>query len=344
MKYRLIFIGFGSVGQGLTEILIDKRQWLKEKYDFEYEIVAVSAKSKGAIADENGLSAETLLELMRQGKNLEDYPGGIKGLNPAQTIDRLEADILIEVTYTNIKTGEPATTYCRRALEKGMHVVTANKGPVALFYQDLKKIADERNVFLGIEGTVMSGTPVINTGMNSLAGCSIKKIRGILNGTTNYILTEMEKGMPYENVLKKAQELGYAEANPASDVEGWDALAKVVILANVVMGLTLKIGDVKRKGITEISLPDIKKAAQQNMRWKLIGEISAEDGIVKANVGPERLPLSDPLASVMGTTNAITFETDLLGPVTITGCGAGKIETGFSLLTDMLAIHRKFVG
>ncbi|NOZ61007.1 MAG: homoserine dehydrogenase [Calditrichaeota bacterium] len=344
MKYRLIFIGFGLVGQGLTEILINKRHWLKEKYNFECEIVAVSAKSKGAVADEKGLSAEKLLELVHQGKSLEEYPDGVKGLSPLQTIEQLEADILIEVTYTNIKTGEPATTYCRRALEKGMHVVTTNKGPAALFYRDLKKLADAKNVIFGIEGTVMSGTPVINTGLFSLAGCTIRKVRGILNGTTNYILTEMEQGKPYEEVLKKAQELGYAEADPAADVEGWDALAKIVILANVIMGQPLKTTDVVREGITKISLEDIEKARRENSRWKLIGEVSAENGKVKAKVGPEKLDLSDPLSSVMGTTNAITFDTDLMGSVTIVGAGAGRIETGFSLLTDILAIHRKFAG
>ncbi len=340
MKYRLIFIGFGSVGQGLTEILMKKRQWLKEKYDFEYEIVAVSAKSKGAIANENGLSPEKLLELVNQGKNLEEYADGIKGLTPLQTIEQIKADILIEVTYTNIKTGEPATSYCSRALEKGMHVVTANKGPIALFYHDLKKLADEKNLFLGIEGTVMSGTPVINTGIYSLAGCTIQKIRGILNGTTNYILTEMEMGVDYEDALKKAQKLGYAEADPTSDVYGWDALAKVVILANVVMGHPLKIADVEREGIAKISLENVEQARKENKRWKLIGEIFRENGILKAKVKPEKLLLSDPLANIMGTMNAITFETDLLGPVTVIGSGAGKIETGFSLLTDVLAIHR----
>jgi len=344
MKYRLIFIGFGVVGQGLTEILVNKKQWLKEKYDFEYEIVAVSDKIKGAVATEKGLSAEKLLDLVSQGKSLAEYPDGKKGLDPLQTIEQVDADILIEVTYTDVQTGEPATTHCRRALEKGMHVVTTNKGPAALFYQELKKLADTKNTIFGIEGTVMSGTPVINTGLLSLAGCTIRKVRGILNGTTNYILSEMEQGKPYGDVLKKAQELGYAEADPTGDVEGWDALAKVVILANVIMGRPLKTNDVEREGITKISLEDIEQARKENKRWKLIGEVTVENGVVKAKVGPERLDLADPLASVMGATNAITFDTDLMGPVTIVGAGAGKIETGFSLLTDILAIHRKLAG
>ena len=341
MKHKLIFIGFGVVGQGLTEILIKKKDWLKQEYGFEYEIVAVTDMLKGAVANENGLDASHLLKLVQENKKLDEYPEGIKGLNAVETIEKVNGDIVIEVTYTDVKTGEPATTHCRKALEKGMHVVTTNKGPIALHYQELRKIADSKGLILGIEGTVMSGTPVLNTGMFSLAGCNIVKVRGILNGTTNYMLTEMETGKSYDEVLKKAQELGYAEADPTGDVEGWDALAKVVILANVLMNQNISPDNVQRKGITDITLEDINAAKAENSRWKLIGEIRIENGELFAKVGPEKVPLTEPLANVMGATNAITFETDLMGPVTVVGAGAGKIETGFSLLTDILAIHRK---
>ncbi|UCE08297.1 MAG: homoserine dehydrogenase, partial [bacterium] len=270
----------------------------------------------------------------------DDYPAGIKGLDALATINQVDADIMIEATYTDVKTGEPATSHCKAAFNRGMHVVTTNKGPAALSYNELMKLATEKNLMFGIEGTVMSGTPVLNTGMKSLAGCTITKISGILNGTTNYILTEMEKGKAYEDVLKKAQELGYAEADPSGDVEGWDALAKVMILSNVLMGGNVKIDDAEREGITKITLKDVEKAKAEGARWKLIGETSIKNGKIKAKVSPVKLPLSDPLASVMGTTNAITFETDLMGKVTVIGAGAGRTETGFSILTDLLDIHR----
>jgi homoserine dehydrogenase len=340
MKHRLIFIGFGVVGQGLTEILINKKGILNEKYGFEYEIVAVSDMLKGAIANPAGLDPQKLLALVKEGKKLDEYPAGTKGLDALATINQVDADIMIEVSYTDVKTGEPATSHCKAAFNRGMHVVTTNKGPVSLFYHDLMKLAAEKNLKFGIEGTVMSGTPVLNTGMKSLAGCSITKISGILNGTTNYILTEMEKGKVYEEVLKKAQELGYAEADPTGDVEGWDALAKVIILSNVVMGGNVKIEDAEREGITKITLEDIQKAKAEGARWKLIGDTSIQNGKIKAKVSPVKLPLSDPLASVMGATNAITFETDLMGKITVIGAGAGRTETGFSILTDLLDIHR----
>lgn len=340
MKNKLIFIGFGVVGQGLAEILANKKDMLKKKHGFEYKIVAVSDMLKGSVVNPGGLDAEKLLAIVKAGKSLNDYSGGTTGMNALATIDQVDADIMIEATYTDVKTGEPATSHCKAAFRKGMHVVTTNKGPVALFYNDLLKLARQKNLYLGIEGTVLSGTPVLNTGMLSLAGCTIRKIRGILNGTTNYILTEMEAGKPYEEVLKKARELGYAEADPTGDVEGWDALAKVIILANVLMEANIKIEDVDREGITKITVTDIESALAEGARWKLIGETSSQNGKIRAKVGPVKLPLSDPLANVMGATNAITFDTDLLGPVSIIGKGAGRIETGFALLTDILAIHR----
>ncbi len=340
MIYRLTFIGFGVVGQGLTDILMEKKDYLKSKFGFEYKIVAVSDRLKGSVANPDGLDPKNLLLLVKNGKSLNEYPDGIAGLDALSTINQIPADVMIEASYTDVKTGEPATSHCRAAFENNMHVITTNKGPAALFYPQLKKLAGEKYVQFGIEGTVMSGAPVINTAVNSLAGCTISSIWGILNGTTNFILSEMEEGKSYNAALKNAQELGYAEADPTGDLDGWDAVAKVVILANVVLDGSLKIEHVEREGIRNITPEDIQNAKLEGSRWKLLGEIKNENGKLITSVKPVKLPVTDPLANVMGATNAITFQTDLLGPVTIVGAGAGKRETGFSLLTDLLAIHR----
>lgn len=340
MKHKLAFIGFGVVGQGLAEILVDKEKELKEQYGFEYSIVAVSDVQKGSVFNESGLDAKKLLTLVEATGKLEEYPQGEKGWDSLTTIKESNADVIIEVSYTNIETGEPALSHFRTAFETGRHLVTTNKGPVALAYKELAKMAEERGVQFRFEGTVMSGSPSINLATLCLAGNEIREIRGILNGTTNYILTEMEKGQSYEAALKQAQELGYAEAKPDADVEGWDALAKVLILSNVLMGGELKVSDVVREGITKITLQDIEKAKADGKKWKLIGQTRKENGTIQAKVSPEMIPLSDPLASVSGATNALTFETDLLGDVTIVGPGAGRRETGYSLLTDLLEINR----
>jgi homoserine dehydrogenase len=342
MHFNLAFIGFGTVGQGLTEILLDKKEMLLEKYGFSYDVVAISDIMKGSIYDKNGLNLEKILKLVNSGKKLDEYPSGVKGLDSLATITNTDANTIVEVTFTDVKTGEPALTHIKTALQSGKNVVSTNKGPVVKQAIKLLKLAESNNVYYGFEGVVLAGTPVLNLAKYTLAGNKISGFKGILNGTTNYILTRMEEGMSYEEALKKAQELGYAEADPTGDVEGLDALGKVVILSNVVLGKKLSWTDVKRKGITGVKVDDIKKAKSEGKRWKLIGSAFIEqDGTVKAKVWPEKLPLNDPLAGVSEAVNALTYYTDELGSVTIVGPGAGRHETGFSLLIDLLEINRK---
>ncbi|MCF8230154.1 MAG: homoserine dehydrogenase [Bacteroidales bacterium] len=336
MKHKLALIGFGTVGQGFCEILLQKKTYLKEKYDFEWEVVAVADFAYGNAYNENGLDISCMLE---QAKKKEKFTEDLVDWETLALIEECNADTVCELTFTDLNTGGPAVEHVRTALKAGKNVVTSNKGPAALFYPEMKKIADEKGVKFMIEGTVVAGTPVINMAEGPLAGCEISKIRGILNGTTNYILSEMEKGMAYEDVLKTAQELGYAEADPTGDVEGYDARGKVTILANIVMDAELDIDDVACQGITSITTEDIQLAMEQGKRWKLIGSLEKRGGKVIGSVAPEMVDLSHPLAGVMGATNALTFTTDLLGDVTIVGPGAGKIETGFSILTDVLALR-----
>jgi homoserine dehydrogenase len=221
-----------------------------------------------------------------------------------------------------------------------MHVVTANKGPVALHFAELRRAAAAAGVYFGFEGTVMSGTPALRLALSELAGCEIAELNGIVNGTTNYILTQMEQGHDYAAALAEAQRLGYAEADPAGDVEGHDAAAKALILANVLMDAGLGLSDVERTGITGVTREMIAEAAAAGERWKLVARIRREGGQVRANVAPTRLSLDHPLAGVGGVTNALTITTDLLGDVTLIGPGAGGVATGFALLSDILALHR----
>ena len=340
--YNIVFIGFGVVGTGLAEIMHNKKDYLKNKYGFEYNVLGVCDLIKGSIYDENGLDLEKVLKLNKEKGKIIDYPAKEKGLKSVEMIKKPEVDIVVEVTPTNVKTGEPGLTHYRTALENKKHIVSTNKGPVALKYRELKEIADKNNVYLGFEGTVLSGTPAINLATRDLAGCEIKSIQGILNGTTNYILTKMEEGREYEDVLKEAQELGYAETDPTADVEAYDPLAKIVILANTVMEGNVDLNKVPREGITKITLEDVKRAKKNGKRIKLIGKAWREGGEVKAQIKPEEIPLTHPLANVMGVLNAITFETDVTGDVTIIGPGAGAYTAGYAMLTDMLEIHRRF--
>ena len=270
MKHKIAILGFGTVGQGISEILLNKKEYLKDKYDFEYDIVAIADFVFGNVYNPDGLDIPLMLQ---EAKEKKKFSKDLSDWDNLELIRNCNADILCELTFTDLNTGGPAVDHVKAALESGKHVVTSNKGPAALFYPEMKKIAEKNGVKFMIEGTVCAGTPVINLADGPLAGCEISKIRGILNGTTNYMLSEMEKGMDYDEVLKVAQELGYAEANPTGDVEGYDARGKVTILANIVMGASLKINDVSCKGITQITSEDIENAKKQNKRWKLIGSV-----------------------------------------------------------------------
>lgn len=346
MEYNIGLIGCGTVGQGFMEILDKKSEYLKEKLGFEARVVALSDKFKGSLLIPEGIDLRKILQILGEGKKADEYLGGesnpVAGLDPLGMIEKCQADIIAELTYTDIQTGEPATSYIKKALQSGIHVVTSNKGPAALHYDELKELARENNVLFRIEGTVMSGTPVFHLFDSGLEGNEIQEIKGILNGTTNFILTKMEEeDMDYEVALKLAQDLGYAEADPTADVEGYDALAKIVILTNVFMEANIKPSDAQREGISSINKAMVKEAAASNLRYKLIASVRREKEGIKASVSPQKLPLSDPLAGIIGANNALTFDMDLMGKVTIQGPGAGKIETGYSILSDMIVIHRQ---
>lgn len=341
-KLRLAFIGFGTVGQGLAEILVEQKENLRQDFGFEYSVVAVSDKVKGAVYDERGLDLSTLLDTVKETGAIKSYPNGIKGWGSLKTITDTNANTIIEVSWTDITTGEPALTHVKTAISCYKHVVMTNKGPVALAARSLIDMAKTNGVQIRFEGTVLSGTPAINLGVNNLAGSQITQIAGIVNGTTNFILTEMAKGQSFEGALAKAQELGFAEADPTADVEGYDALGKIVILSNVVMGGHLTKDQVPCQGITQLTPQDIDAATQDGTCWKLLARAKLlPNGSVQASVQPEQIPLTHPLASVNGATNALTFTTKYLGDITIIGPGAGRAPTGYALLTDLLDIHRQ---
>jgi homoserine dehydrogenase len=335
---RLILIGFGTVGQGLAELLLEKREVMSRDYGLECQVVGITDKLLGNCHDPAGVDLARALGTVAAGQSLSALPGGGPEWDALTTIARVEADTVVELTYTDIKTAEPATSHVRAALERGRNVVTTNKGPIALHYRELADLAASRGVALRFEGTVMSGTPALNLARETLCPSGLREVRGILNGTTNFILTQMEQGKDYAAALAEAQALGYAEAVPDADVLGYDALAKVTILANVLFGAALLPGDSSCQGITGITPQDIATARAAGQRYKLIGRVWREGDTVQAGVAPQLVAMSHPLAGVSGATNALTFTTDTLGEVTVVGPGAGRRQTGFAVLTDLVNI------
>jgi homoserine dehydrogenase len=340
-EVRLAFIGFGTAGQGCAKHLVRSKLYLKE-FGFNYKVVAISDMVKGSITNEKqGLDLPKALDLCARGKKLDnrDLKGEV-GLSSVDTIKTSRADIVVEATWTNLKDAEPGLTHIVTALKSGANVVTSNKGPIALAYKRLVNLAKSKGRRLRFESTVMSGTPVFSLRENCLRGVRIIGIRGILNGTTNYILTEMAHGKYYAESLKKAQELGYAEAEPSGDVEAFDPAAKITILANALMDAEVDFADVEREGITRISSDDVSKAMRHSKRIKLMATATREeDGCVKASVKPTLLPDSDMLAHVSGVMNALQIMMNVQPAVTVIGPGAGGDSAGYGLMSDILAIH-----
>lgn len=336
-EYNLALIGFGNVGQGLAEILSKKTALLRERFGVDIRIVAVCDLYKGSIADADGLDPQALLDHITEKGDLKEFPAPDKGWDARESIELSGANVLVELSFTDLETGEPALSHMIQALESGMHVATTNKGPAALHFPKLLELSRAYGGEIGVEGTVMSGTPALALGVNRLAAAGVTRIQGILNGTTNYILGEMENGADYATALKDAQAKGYAEADPTGDVDGHDAAAKVVILANLVMGQSMTMDDVSCTGISGLTRAEIQSAQAENRRWKLIGTLESANGRIHGSVKPVKLDATHPLYGVSGAANAVTYSTDLLGDITLIGPGAGRVETGYAIIGDIVS-------
>ena len=334
---RLLLMGFGNVGRGLASLIQDQHDALMKQYGCDLQIVGVATGTRGIVYHPDGLAIDGLLSAYDAG-DLTTHPAQPTIFDdPQRMIETAAADILVEATPTKFDTAQPAYDYMQSALNTGKHVISANKGPIARYYPQLTQRARAQGLYLRYEATVMAGTPAIATGTEMLAGAGIREVRGILNGTTNYILTQMEGGQSYADALAQAQALGYAEADPSGDVDGWDAAGKVLILAAAIFGKSLNFDDLTVTGITQITPQDIRTAQAEGARYKLIASVDAEGGAVR----PVRLPMTDPLAQVSDATNAITYRTDALGDVTLIGAVAGRRDTGYGVLADILAIQRQ---
>ncbi len=336
--YNLALIGFGGVNRALAQ-LIQEDPTRFASLGFELKVIAITDLLMGSLVQADGIDLARVLSLPR-GTTFEAFTGGSADADNERVIRESPADIIVEATFTNPVDGEPAASHVRWALEAGKSVTTTNKGPVALHGEALKQLAADNGALFAYEGAVLSGTPVLGLARNQLAGLTIRGVQGILNGTSNYVLGRMEAGLSLDSAVAEAQAEGYAEADPTADIGGSDVQLKVAILANELLGAGIAPSDVDTTGITHITAADIISAARDGKRYKLIGSARRdEDGNVVTKVAPEAVTADHPLANIPGATNAVSFETDLLGTVTITGPGAGRVETAFALVTDIIAIH-----
>jgi len=319
---KIAILGMGSVGRGLLEMIDGKELGL---------MVTGIADSKSALMDSDGIHIEEVLMAKRE----RGYCGD-KSLSAADVVERCDYDVLVEVTPTDADSGEPATGFMKTAIGRGKHVVTSNKGPIALHFSTLQSLARKHGVVIRYEATVGGAIPVMHTLEHGLAGNRVLAVYGILNGTSNFILTRMAaEGLTYEQALLEAREMGYAEADPTYDVKGIDAAIKLVILSNTIWKRNVKLSDVTITGIDMLTNDALRLAEEQHCTIRLIAEAIPEKGILR--VAPRILPRTHPLV-VENTLNAITIDTDMAGEITLIGKVAGSRETASACIGDLLFI------
>ena len=335
---RIIICGFGNVGRAFVRLMASKQEDLQQRYGIAPRIVAIVDIGGAAVAEDKGLPWEALQAFAENGRTIETMDSfGRPGLSGGEILQTRPADVLVEATPTNLVDGEPAKAHITAALSMGMDVITANKGPVVLFYRDLQDLARSTGGRLFMSAATAAALPTLDVGRLCTAGARIQSVEGILNGTTNYILTRMDQeGCDYTTALKAAQDLGIAETDPTLDVEGFDTRNKIILIANQLFGQCLSMADVDTTGITGVSREEMKKARAEGRVLKLIGSARWKDGALQVKVAAEALEASHPLAGVHLSDKGISFDTDSMGRITVTGGHSSPTGAAAALLKDLI--------
>ncbi len=331
--------GLGNVGKAFVELLAERASEIEGKYGLRLVLAAAVDVGGAAVSDSaDGLPAMELLADLRRGHAVENFGEfGRPGLTGAEAIDEAAAGVLIEATPTNLTDGEPARTHIMAALRKGMEVVSANKGPIVLFYEEVHELARQNQCGVHISAAAAAALPTLDVARVCLAGTRILSVEGILNGTTNHILSRMHAdGAAYETALKEAQQLGIAETDPSKDVGGFDTATKLVIIANRLFGPRFRLDDVPTEGIAEVTPDDIAQAEKDGEVIKLIGTAELVNDEVLLSVAPRRLKEDHPLASVSGSEKAISYMTDTMDRITVSGGRSSPVGAAAAMLKDLI--------
>jgi homoserine dehydrogenase len=331
---RLGFIGFGNVNRTLVELLLKKSTELRGRHAIEWSITGVASRRLGWRVNAHGFDARQLLHPIDSDSISKMDEPGCRNYN--EWLNSARPDVVFEATSLNVKDGQPAIDHIRGALEHGAHAITANKGPIVHAYQELSELAGSRARQFLFESTVMDGVPIFTLFQNCLPAIDVKGFKGILNSTTNVILSGMEQGLTFDESLAEAQQLGIAETDAGHDIDGWDAAVKVSALVTVIMGVPLPPQQVAREGIRGLSGDAVRNARAMGAPYKLICRATWQESRVSASVRPEQVQLNDPMALVDGTSSIIQFETDIFPGLTITEDNPGLYATAYGMLADFI--------
>ena len=329
--YNLCLLGFGNVNQTLLRLLQKKNSELRER-GIGWRITGVATRKMGWVANETGLDPAALLS----NSDLAQSQAGAPAPHVREWLRLAKADVLFEATSLSPRDGQPAIDHIRAAIEMGAHAITANKGPIVHAYEELRSLALAKGRKFLFESTVMDGVPIFSLFRDNLPCIHLKGFRGILNSTTNVILSGVEEGLSFEESLLKAQELGVAETDSGNDIEGWDAAVKVAALIRVLMDVPIRLEEIQREGIGKLSEEAVRAARAEGKPYKLVCRAQRTSQAVMASVRPEQVPLSDPLAWVAGTSSIVYFETDIFPGLAITENNPGLDATAYGMLADFV--------
>jgi homoserine dehydrogenase len=318
------------VNRALVRLLQKKERELRER-DITYHITGVATRRLGWLADANGMDLSSL-----SSGNISATQNFKRPANVRDWLREAHADVLFEATSLDPHSGQPAIDHIRAALEIGAHAITANKGPIVHAYDDLRLLAAAKSRRFLFESTVMDGAPIFSLFRENLPAVHLRGFRGILNSTTNVILSSMEDGLSFEAALRKAQEVGVAETDPSHDIDGWDAAVKVAALVTVLMGVPIQLDQIKREGIGRLTGEVVRTARAAGKPYKLVCRAQRTNEGVAASVGPEQLPLTDPMAWISGTSSVVFFETDIFPGLAITETNPGVETTAYGMLADFI--------
>ena len=338
-EVRLAFMGFGNVGRALAQMILDKRAQVYSRYGKRLVVTAIATGSHGNLYNPKGIDLKAALKSYEAGGFTEENDADWTEDSADTIVYCGEYDVLVELSPLNIQTGQPAANRIKQALKMKKSAVSANKGPVAWYYSDLAAMAQARGGTFFFESTVMDGTPIFNLRDNCLKLCDVTEIEGILNSTTNFILKALEDGKTYEQALEEGRALGMVEADPSMDVDGWDAVAKICVLSNVLMNANLHPGLVQRQGIAGITAEQLKDARSRGKTVKLMCRAKKDEfGRVTASVAPEEVDAASLYATVDGSSSAVAVTTDLMGKLTIVEHEPTIIQTAYGVFQDILRL------
>jgi len=335
--YNLALMGFGNVGKALARLLLEKQTELHDDYDLTFTVTGIATGRHGLSINSDGINLERAID----GVDLTSMTASVIPDSAIEFIHQCKADVLFENTPVNYQTGQPAVDYLRMALENGMHVITANKGPVVHAYRALTALAESKDRKFYFESAVMDGAPIFSLFRETLPAANLISFRGVLNSTTNVILTRMEAGDTFEQAVVYTQEIGLAETDPSGDIDGWDAAVKVAALVTVLMGVPLKPADVDRTGIRGITPEKIAAAQKQDNRWKLLCSARQDGEHIEAHVAPEMVGHRSPFYAIEGSTSIVQFETDTLPQLSIIEGDPGPETTAYGLLADFINVVKE---